>query len=184
MHGGGDELPRYPYLHEHVGAGVLNSLERADWPPKLFPYSDVADRRVQHRLAQPETVAGDRDGGRVEQRADRSIGITVEPPHRIGAHFNVLRSHSTEPARAVQDRLGRPNQASDPRRDSDDHRHAARVVRQQQQPISLEHVRHEPGAAGQPQPARCALPASLTSAVRASFGLWSSSAITATGPAL
>ncbi len=74
-----DELARHRDLDQHVGAGVLDRLERPDRAAELVAHLRVGHRRRKHRLGQSEAVAGDRDRGAVVQTADRSVGITVEP---------------------------------------------------------------------------------------------------------
>ncbi len=50
---------------EHVGAEVLDRLERPDGPPELLPHAGVFDGRAQTAGGGPAGVGGEEDGGQV-----------------------------------------------------------------------------------------------------------------------
>ncbi len=50
---------------EHVGAEVLDRLERPDGPPELLAHAGVSDGRVQAPGGSPAGVGGEEDGGQV-----------------------------------------------------------------------------------------------------------------------
>jgi hypothetical protein len=69
-------------LDQHVGAGVLHGLERADQAAELLPDLHVGDGGGEHRLRDAEAVAGESHRGAVAQPPDgagrRSPALSAE----------------------------------------------------------------------------------------------------------
>ena len=101
LHCGADELAGHGDRHEHVGARVLDGLERADGPAELLAHLRVAHRRGQHCFRQAQAVAGDGDRRPITQSAHRGSVVPVEPQHLGGAG----RRDRGQPARLVEHRL-------------------------------------------------------------------------------
>ena len=80
------ELAAHRELDEHVGARVLDGLERADRPVELLAHADVRDGGVEHRGGEPEAVAGDRHRGAVERVAPTPAPASPSngPDRRVG----------------------------------------------------------------------------------------------------
>ncbi len=142
--------PRHADLHQHVGAGVLHRLERADRPAELLPDARVADRRGEHGLTQAQAVAGDGDGGAVEQPAHGGLRVAGEPPHatsRVDRAASAVtgRGCGSRRAPAVAARSSPGSSPGRPRRSPG----SAGVSGQQQEPARAGGVRHEGGPAVQ-----------------------------------
>ena len=132
-----DELAGDRDGHLHVGAGVLDSLERADRPAELAAHLRVRDRRGKHGLAEPETVARDGDRCPVQQAADLFVRIAVQPQHL--RYVDGFCGYGCQSPGLVEHRLWRHGLA----RDLDDDGAAAGIGGDHQQPIGAIGVRHE-----------------------------------------
>ena len=103
-----------------------------------------------------EAVAGDRDGGAVEQPPHGGLRVAGEPPHRpLGSTSTSSAVTTAEAPGRVEDRLrrrrlipGRPRSAATMHRRAVGGRVASSRSR-----LALGRVRHEGGLAVQPQPA-------------------------------
>ncbi|GFN03528.1 hypothetical protein Smic_20840 [Streptomyces microflavus] len=65
---------------EHVGAEVLDGLERPDGPPELFAYGGVCDGRVQAPGGGAAGVGGEEDGGQVPDEVGIEGGVEGQNP--------------------------------------------------------------------------------------------------------
>ena len=111
----------------------------------MLAHSGVGHGRGQHGLGQPEAVAGDRHGRPIPQRADLSLGIAGECPHRRRIHLDGVGRHSSQTSRFVEDRLGCDGQSGG----VDDDRNAVGIGGDHQYPVGAAGVRHELGPPGQ-----------------------------------
>ena len=149
------QLAGHADLHQHVGAGVLDGLERADRAAELLAHARRRRRsrpawpRLRPRLSQATATAA-----RSSSRGDAGPRIAGEPPHRRLGHRR-RRPPSTRPSRRVASRTGcgghaEPGRA---RRDDGDHRRAVRVEGQQQELVGVGGVGDEGRPPVQPEPA-------------------------------
>lgn len=130
-----DELAAHLDLHQHVGAGVFDGLERSDGPAELVAHLGVLDGRRQHRLGESEAVAGDRDRGAVPQRPG---GVGADRQY-VG-DLDAGGGDDGQPPRLVEHRLRRHG---GDRLDED-------VAGEQQQAVGPYGVGHELGAPAHP----------------------------------
>ena len=111
-----------------MSAHVLHGLEGADRVPELLADLGVGDGRVEHRLAHPEAVARDGDGGTVEQALDGRLRVTGELVHRRLGNFDAVRGHQRQPTGSVEHGLHLDTEPRRVRFDSYDCQHLA-VIR-------------------------------------------------------
>ena len=104
---------------------------------------------LRPRLSQATATAA-----RSSSRRIAACGVAGEPPYRLLGHRGTVRGHQAEATGRVEDRLRADAEPRRPRVYLDDHRRAAGIQGQQQEPAGSVASGTNAALAVQPQPAR------------------------------